>query len=65
MVIYIARLPCGCVVDACPEHEDVRLWLYGCLGNGWAVERIDPSDPIEGDCPTCQEKMKPRQTSMF
>ena len=50
--IYIARLPCGCVVSSCEIWDDDTdaLWLYQALGNGWTVERVEAGAPIDMDC---------------
>jgi hypothetical protein len=58
MVIYVARVPCGCAVDACKEDDDVRLWLYGVLGNGWQVERHDADTPIDTECAACRKRLE-------
>ena len=50
--IYIARLPCGCVVSSCEIWDDDTdaLWLYQACGNGWTVERVSVDTPIVLDC---------------
>jgi hypothetical protein len=65
MVIYIARLPCGCVIDACEEGDNEMMWVRGWVKNGWIVTRETPCTEIESACPTCKriiEEHTPRQT---
>jgi hypothetical protein len=50
--IYIARLPCGCVVSSCEVWGDDTdaLWLYQARGNGWTIERAKAEQPIVMEC---------------
>lgn len=50
--VYIARLPCGCVVSSCEIWNDDTdaLWLYLAQGNGWTVERVSADMSIDLDC---------------
>ena len=50
--VYIARLPCGCVVSSCEiSHDDTdALWLYLAQGNGWTVEQVAIDQVIALDC---------------
>jgi hypothetical protein len=62
--VWIARLSCGCAIDACEEgadHDELAMCLYHWTGNGYTVERIDGGLPIALDCAACREQ-SPRAT---
>ncbi len=53
-MIYIARLPCSCVIDANDNEYDL-FWFYLMRGNGWTVERVEKGQKIEYECAACRE----------
>lgn len=65
--VYIARVPCGCVIDFHLISEDVSdvLWLYSVRGNGWAVERVDIDTPVQMDCTEAANNRPLRTMNMF
>ncbi len=50
--IYIARLPCGCVIDVQEVFEDETdaVWLYHASGNGWIITRQCADETIVDEC---------------
>lgn len=50
--IYVARLPCGCVIESCPVWDDETdiTWLYRMRGNGWAVSVHSIHDELVETC---------------
>lgn len=63
----LARLECGCVVDACDVSDDDTdaQWLYHVMGNGWIVERVEGDATIESDCPDAKHAAPYKQASLF
>ena len=68
IAVYVARLPCGCAIDACEEcldEETLAVCLYHWRGNGYTVERVEGNTPIKLDCADCEAINEPRYTKMM
>jgi hypothetical protein len=67
-MMYLARLPCGCIVSACDVSDDETdaLWLYHASGNGWTIECVEEGAAIEdGQCADMKRDARLQQMSMF
>jgi hypothetical protein len=62
--VYVARLSCGCAIDACEEcldPEALTVRLYHWTGNGYTVECVATDGVIETECAACRDQ-GPRMT---
>lgn len=63
-MIYLARLPCGCVISSC-DDETGLLWFYLVIGNGWTIEILEAGQAFESECADCQAAQPLKTQWMF